>query len=111
MNSITRGHVRKLKDSNGQYLWQPSLVAGTPDMLLGKPVIIFEELGNPTTLNSLPVAYGDFKRAYVLCTRSDLHVIPDQVTNPGYTRFIVRRRYGGTVLNNDALKFAKVAVS
>ena len=111
MNSITRGHVRKLKDSNGQYLWQPSLVAGSPDSLLGKPVFIFEEMGNPTTANAYPVAYGDFRRAYVLCTRSDLHVIPDQVTNPGYTRFIVRRRYGGCPLNNDSLKFLKVAIS
>lgn len=111
MNSVTRGHVRKMKDSNGQYLWQPSLQAGSPDMLLGKPVIIWEEMGNPTTGNALAVAYGDFRRAYLLCSRSGLAVTQEGFTQPGYTKFYVRRRYGGCPLNNDAVKFGKVAVS
>jgi HK97 family phage major capsid protein len=111
MNSVTLGHCRKLKDTNGQYLWQPSLQVGQPDSLLGKAVFTWEELGNPKTANAFAVAYGDFRRGYLLCTRSELHVIPDQVTNPGYTRFIVRRRYGGCPLNNDAVKLLKVAVS
>lgn len=111
MNSVTRGHVRKLKDSNGQYLWQPSLQVGSPDMLLGKPVVIFEEMGNPTTANALAVAYGDFKRAYLLCTRSGLAVTQEGFTTPGYTKFYVRRRYGGCPLNGDSLKFLKVSVS
>ena len=111
MNSITRGHVRKMKDTNGQYLWQPSVQAGTPDMLLGKPVVIWEELGNPTTSAAFAVAYGDFRRAYLLCTRSGLTVTQEGFTTPGYTKFYVRRRYGGCPLNNDAAKFLKVSVS
>lgn len=111
MNSITRGHVRKMKDSNNQYLWQPSMQAGTPDMLLGKPVVIWEDLGNPTTSAAFPVAYGDFKRAYLLCNRSGLAVTQEGFTTPGYTKFYVRRRYGGCPLNNDAVKFLKCSVS
>ena len=111
MNSITRGHVRKMKDSNGQYLWQPSMQAGTPDMLLGKPVIIWEDLGNPTSSNAFPVAYGDFRRAYLLCNRSGLAVTQEGFTTPGYTKFYVRRRYGGCPLNNDAVKFLKCSLS
>ena len=38
LNDSTIKAVRKLKDSTGQYLWQPSLVAGTPDTILGRPV-------------------------------------------------------------------------
>ena len=38
MNDSTVKTVRKLKDGNGQYLWQPALTAGTPDMILGRPV-------------------------------------------------------------------------
>ena len=38
LNDSTIKAIRKLKDANGQYIWQPSLVAGTPDTLLGRPV-------------------------------------------------------------------------
>ena len=38
LNDSTIKAVRKLKDGNGQYLWQPSLTAGTPDTILGRPV-------------------------------------------------------------------------
>jgi len=38
MNDASVKALRKLKDSNGQYLWQPSLTAGTPDTLLNRPV-------------------------------------------------------------------------
>ncbi len=37
LNDSTIKAIRKLKDSNGQYLWQPSLTAGTPDTILGRP--------------------------------------------------------------------------
>jgi predicted phage gp36 major capsid-like protein len=39
---------------------------------------------------------------------SGLRITRDEVTNPGYTRFYVRRREGGIVLNNNAAKFLKV---
>jgi hypothetical protein len=38
MKDITVSGIRKLKDSNGQYLWQPSVTAGTPDTILGRPI-------------------------------------------------------------------------
>ena len=38
MNDASVKALRKLKDSNGQYLWQPSLTAATPDTLMGRPV-------------------------------------------------------------------------
>lgn len=38
MNDATVKAIRKLKDGQGQYLWQPSLQAGTPDTILNRPV-------------------------------------------------------------------------
>jgi HK97 family phage major capsid protein len=38
MNDATVGAIRKIKDANGQYLWAPSIVSGTPDTLVGRPV-------------------------------------------------------------------------
>lgn len=107
-NTITQGHVRKFKDTTGQYLWQPSLQAGQPDTLLGYPAFTWEDMGNPTTANAYPIAFGNFKRGYLLTTRTELEMTREDITNPGYTRFYVRRRFGGCPLNNDAVKFTKV---
>lgn len=45
LNDDTVKAVRKLKDGNNQYLWQPGLVAGAPDLLLGRPVYTDSNLG------------------------------------------------------------------
>jgi HK97 family phage major capsid protein len=110
-NTLTQGHLRKLKDSNGQYLWQPSLQAGQPDRLLGYELFTWEELGNPTTSAAFPVAFGDFNKAYTLALRNGMMLIRDSVTTPGYTKFYSARRIGGIPTNNNAVKFAKCSVS
>lgn len=111
MNTVTQGFVRKMKDSDGQYLWQPSLQVGQPDRLLGYEVFTWENMGNPTTGDALPIAFGDFARGYLLTSRTELMIQQESITNPGYVRFYVRRRYGGCPLNNDAIKFLKVSDS
>jgi HK97 family phage major capsid protein len=110
MNSLTAASIRKLKDMNGQYLWQPSSIVGQPDRLLGYPVAIWEDMDDVGT-NKLPVAFGDFRRAYTLADRGQLELDVDRITTPGYTKFYVRRRVGGIVTNNDAIKFAKTTLS
>ena len=111
MNTVTQGVARKLKDSNGQYLWQNSLQLGQPNLLLGYPIFTWEDMGNPSSANALTVAFGDFAKAYLLTNRVELRIDSEGVTNPGYIRFYVRRRYGGFPLNNDAVKFLKAAAS
>jgi HK97 family phage major capsid protein len=110
MNSVTAGAVRKLKDSTNQYLWQPSLIVGQPDTLLGKPVTIWEQMASPGA-NAHPIAFGDFRRGYVLADRVGLRITRDNVTNVGFVRFYVRRREGGIVLNNNAIKFLKTTAT
>lgn len=111
MSSVTQGHVRKLTDTTGQFLWQPSLQMGQPDMLLGYPVFTWEDLGSPTAGNALAAVFGDFRRAYTLVTRAGMSVIRDNITAAGFTKFYIARRYGGIVTNNNACKVAKVAIS
>lgn len=106
MNSATIGAVRKLKDTTNQYLWQPSLQAGQPDMILGKRMETWEDMPDIGGGN-LPIAFGDFQQGYLLTERTGLRITRDNVTNVGYVRFYVRRREGGIVLNNDAIKFLK----
>jgi HK97 family phage major capsid protein len=109
MNTVTQGFVRKLKDSNGQYLWQPSLQLGQPDRLLGYEIFTWEDMANPTTADGFPVAFGDFQKGYILTSRTELMIQQESITNPGYVRFYVRRRYGGFPLNNDSIKLVKLA--
>lgn len=109
MNTVTQGAVRKLKDTTGQYLWQPSLQMGQPDMLLGRPVGTWEDLADPTTADGFSILYGDFARAYLLVERSGMAIDRESITTPGYTKFYIRKRYGGCVLNNDAVKALKLA--
>ena len=109
MNSLTTGSIRKLKTTgSGEYLWQPSLQAGQPNMLLGYPVVTWENLDDIGSAK-FPVAFGNFARGYLLATRTDIRITRDAVTKPGYIRFYVRRREGGIVLNNDAIKFIRTA--
>lgn len=107
MGTATQGAVRKLKDTNGQYLWQPSLQAGQPDRLLGYTVGTWEDLSN--TADGFPVAFGDFGRGYVLAERNGVAIDRNPFGTIGYTSFYIRKRYGGCPLNNDAVKLLKLA--
>jgi len=56
--------LAKLKDSDGQYIWQPSVVLNTPDVLLGKPVLMSEYAPNTFTTGQYVGLFGDFKNGY-----------------------------------------------
>jgi HK97 family phage major capsid protein len=111
MRRSTAAIVRKLKDSNGQYLWQPSIQAGVPNMLLGYPVALTDAMPAATS-NQFPIAFGNWRRAYLLADRSGIEVTTDSnITTPGQVKLYVRRRVGGKVLNNQSVKLLKVAAT
>lgn len=110
MNSVTTGAVRKLKTVDGAYLWQPSLQADQPDRLLGYMVETWEQMADIAT-NAFPIAFGNFRRGYTLADRVGLRVTRDAVTNVGFVRFYMRRREGGIVTNNDAIKFLRTTIA
>lgn len=64
MNDTTLAAVRKLKDTTNQYLFQPSMVAGTPDLLLGRPIITDPNVP-AIGLGAKSVLFGDLSRYYV----------------------------------------------
>jgi len=106
MNSNTTGSVRKMKDQDDQYLWQPSVQAGQPNMLLGYPVETLEGLDD-LGVHKFPVAFGNFRKGYILVDRIGMRITRDNITNPGFVKFYVRRREGGIVLNNNAIKWIR----
>lgn len=108
MNRLILRDVRKLKDSQGQYLWQPGLGENVPESLLGRPIVKASDM--PTaSANSLSVAFGDFKRGYQVVDRLGIRVLRDPFTAKPYVKFYTTKRVGGDVVNFDAVKIQKLA--
>ena len=63
-NDLTIKALRKLKDGNGQYLWQPSIVAGTPDTVLGRPIYVSSFMPQ-LEAEAKPMAFGDFSYYWI----------------------------------------------
>lgn len=98
--------IRKLKDSNKQYLWQPSMMEGTPPTLLGCPVVIADEMpALEKDKTATAIAFGNFHEAYQIVDRAGLHILRDPFSAKPYVEFYATKRVGGDVINFDALKF------
>lgn len=110
MARATAGLVRKFKDADGNYVWVPGATAGQPAALLGYPVVEDEEVP-AVAANSFSVVFGDFREAYLIVDLSGLRITRDEITTPGFVKFYVRRRLGGNIRNDDAVKFIKMAAS
>lgn len=103
MNRATTTKTRKLKDSDGSYLWQPGIAAGQPATLLGYPVASFEDMPKPET-GSLSIAVGDMREAYQIVDRFGIRTLRDPYTAKPYVIFYTTKRVGGDVVNFEALK-------
>ena len=110
MNASTLAKVRKMKDGQGQFLWAPALSADMPATLLGYPVIETEAMPD-VGVDSLSIAFGNFKAGYLIAERSNTAVLRDPYSNKPFVHFYATRRVGGAVVNSEAIKLMKFAVS
>lgn len=108
MNRSTSKLVRKLKDTDGAYLWAPGIVAGQPATLLGYPVASFEDMPDPAT-GSLSIAVGDMRAAYQIVDRAGIRTVRDPYSAKPYVQFYTTRRVGGDVVNFEAIKLLEFA--
>lgn len=110
LNRATLGEVRKLKDAQNNYIWQPGLASGIPNTILGQPYLEVPDMPD-VAANATPIVFGDIRRAYTIVDRVTLSILRDpftQATN-GNVRFIARRRVGGQVVLAEAIRKLKVA--
>ncbi len=107
MNSATLSEVRKLKTSDGAFLWQPGLVEGQPDRLLGYPVIEAEDMPDVVG-GAFPIAFGNFRAGYLIAERSATQILRDPYTNKPFVHFYATKRVGGQVLDSAAIKLLKI---
>jgi HK97 family phage major capsid protein len=109
-NSLTIGAMRKYKSGTGEYLWEQSIKAGTPNTFLNYGVMECESMPD-VGAGAFPVAFGDFREGYVLARINGLRITRDEVTEPGYVKWYMRRRVGGKIGNSQAIKLLKIAAT
>jgi len=102
MNRNVVSEVRKLKDDEGRYLWQPGIAAGQPGQLLGYPVLEFEDMPDLET-GSTSIAFANMNEAYQIVDRHGIRVLRDPYTNKPFVGFYTIKRVGGDVLNFEAI--------
>ncbi|MBQ8103622.1 MAG: phage major capsid protein [Afipia sp.] len=110
MNRKTQAAIRKFKDSGGAYLWQPPAQAGGRASLMTFPLIEAEDMPD-IGANSLSIAFGDFRRGYLIVDRVGVRVLRDPYSAKPYVLFYTTKRVGGGVQDFDAIKLVKFAAS
>ncbi len=108
MNSATLARVRKFKTADGAFMWQPGLVEGQPDRLLGYPVVEAEDMPD-VAAGTFPIAFGNFKAGYLIAERAETQILRDPFTNKPFVHFYATKRIGGEVSNSEAIKLLKFA--
>ncbi len=106
MNRKTQSAIRKLKDEDGQYFWQPPAHAGGQASLMGFPVAEAEDMPDIDE-DSFAVAFGDFRRGYLVVDRQGVRVLRDPYSAKPYVLFYTTKRVGGGVQDFDAIKLLK----
>lgn len=104
LNDATVKQIRKLKDSTGQYLWQPSLVAGTPDTILGRPVKTSAFM--PTAVaGAKTIAFGDFKYYWIADRQGrTFKKLSELYAANGQVGFMGTQRVDGKLILPEAIK-------
>ena len=108
LNRTVLGSVRKLKDSQKQYIWMPGIAMGKPNTIDGDPYVEVPDMPSEGA-DAYPIAYGDFMRAYTMVDRINMVLLRDPFTQAtsGNVRFLVYRRIGGQVTLSEAIRKLK----
>jgi HK97 family phage major capsid protein len=104
MNDSTVKAIRKLKDGQGQYLWQPSLTAGTPDTILNRPV--YTSAYVPTIeAGAKTIAFGDFKYYWIADRQGrSFKRLNELFATTGQVGFMATQRVDGKLILPEAIK-------
>lgn len=106
LNSKTAGTIRKLKDSDGRFVWSDGLSAGDSARLFGYPVVIAEDMPD-IEADAFAIAFGDFSAGYTIAERPDLRVLRDPFSARPHVLFYATKRVGGDVSDFAAIKLLK----
>ena len=104
LNDSTIKAIRKLKDNNGQYLWQPSLTAGTPDMILGRPIKTSAYMP-AIAAGAKTIAFGDFSYYWIADRQGrSFKRLNELFAATGQVGFLASQRVDGKMILAEAVK-------
>ncbi len=106
MNRSTQAEIRKLKDADGNYLWQPASSLDGQATLMNFPIAESEDMPD-IAANSFAAAFGNFKRGYLIVDRLGVRILRDPYSSKPYVLFYTTKRVGGGVQNFEAIKLLK----
>ena len=109
MNRKTQSAIRKFKDADGNYLWQPPAARGPAG-----DADVASRWSRPRTCRTSrrtrsSIAFGDFQRGYLVVDRAGVRVLRDPYSAKPYVLFYTTKRVGGGVQDYDAIKLLKFA--
>ncbi len=110
MNRATQATIRKFKDADGNYIWQPPERADLSPTLMNYPIAESEDMPDIAS-DSFSVAFGDFQRGYLVVDRAGIRVLRDPYSAKPYVLFYTTKRVGGGVQDFDAIKLLKFGTS
>ncbi|MCO5073516.1 MAG: phage major capsid protein [Rhizobiaceae bacterium] len=110
VNRKTQAAIRKFKDADGNYLWQPPATPGARAMLMGFPLVEAEDMPDIAE-DAFSMAFGDFARGYMIVDRAGVRVLRDPYSAKPYVLFYTTKRVGGGVQDFAAIKLLKFAAS
>lgn len=110
MSDATLGKARAFITTTGELMFAPPTAVGEVGTILGKPVYT-DDYMPAVAANSYSVAFGDFKRAYLILDRQGIRILRDPYTNKPNVHFYTTKRVGGGIANFEAVKFMKMATS
>ncbi|KQT55265.1 MULTISPECIES: phage major capsid protein [unclassified Aureimonas] len=108
MNRRTQSTIRKMKDADGNYLWQAPSAAGARATLMGFPLVEAEEMPDIAPA-AKAIAFGDFARFYLIVDRQGVRVLRDPYSAKPYVLFYTTKRVGGGIQDFDAAKYLTFA--
>ncbi len=109
-NRLSQSSMRKLKDGQNNYLWQPSYAAGQPATLAGETIVEVPDMPG-VAANNIAALYGDMDATYLVVDRVGIRVLRDPFTNKPFVHFYTTKRVGGGVHNPEPMRALKVAVN
>jgi len=109
-NGATTAGLRKLKDGQGNYIWQPGLVAGTPATLGGYEQVELEDMP-AVAAGAFPMFFANLRQGYMIADRIGIRTLRDPYTHKPFVHFYATKRVGGMVQDPKAFVVLKVAAS
>jgi HK97 family phage major capsid protein len=109
-NRLSQSSMRKLKDGQNNYLWQPSFAAGQPATLAGEVIVEVPDMPG-VAADAIAALYGDMDATYLVVDRVGIRVLRDPYTNKPFVHFYTTKRVGGGVYNPEPMRALQIGVA